>query len=67
MEVIKLANAEREKYGLRHLEADNELMELAQIRTEEVYVKYSHELPDSTKVSRTCYYADIINRGAQTP
>ena len=53
MEVIELTNAEREKYGLHPLEVDEELMELAQIRAEEVSTKYSHERPDGTRVSKT--------------
>jgi len=53
MEVIELANAEREKYGLHPLEVDEELMELAQIRAEEVSTKYSHERPDGTRVVKT--------------
>ena len=53
MEVIELTNAEREKYGLHPLEVDDELMELAQIRAEEVSTKYSHERPDGTRVSKT--------------
>jgi len=53
LEVIELTNAERRKYGLHPLEVDDELMELAQIRAEEVSTKYSHERPDGTRVSKT--------------
>lgn len=53
LKIIKLTNAEREKYGLHPLEVDNTLMELAQIRAEEVSAKYSHERPDGTRVSKT--------------
>ena len=53
MEVIELTNAEREKHGIHPLEVDYELMELAQIRAEEVSTKYSHERPDGTRVSKT--------------
>jgi len=53
MEVIDLTNAEREKHGLHPLEFDDELMKLAQIRAEEVSVKYSHTRPDGTRISKT--------------
>lgn len=53
IEVIKLTNAERKKHGLHPLEVDEGLMELAQIRAEEVSTKYSHERPDGTRVSKT--------------
>jgi len=51
LEVIELTNAEREKHGLHPLEANDELMELAQIRAKEISRKYSHERPDGTRVS----------------
>lgn len=53
MEVIELTNVEREKHGLRPLEVDEDLMELAQVRAEEVSIKYSHERPDGTRVVKT--------------
>ncbi|MBQ2751625.1 MAG: CAP domain-containing protein, partial [Oscillospiraceae bacterium] len=53
MKVIDLTNAEREKHGLHPFEVDGELIELAQIRAEDVSTKYSHERPDGTRVSKT--------------
>ena len=50
LEVIRLTNIERENRGLEPLEVDGDLMALAQIRAEEVSVKYSHERPDGTRV-----------------
>lgn len=49
-EVIRLTNMERESRGLEALEMDDDLMALAQIRAEEVSIKYSHERPDGTRV-----------------
>jgi len=60
LEVIDLTNAEREKYGLHHLEVDDGLMELAQIRAEEVSIKYSHERPDGTRVVKTHGYGENV-------
>lgn len=50
LEVIRLTNIERENRGLEPLEIDDDLMALAQIRAEEVSIKYSHERPDGTRV-----------------
>lgn len=50
LEVIRLTNIERENRGLELLEIDDDLMALAQIRAEEVSIKYSHERPDGTRV-----------------
>lgn len=48
--VISLTNAERENAGLHVLETDSSLMELAQIRAEELATQYSHSRPDGTTV-----------------
>lgn len=50
LEVIRLTNIQRESHGLEPLEMDDDLMALAQVRAEEVSVKYSHERPDGTRV-----------------
>lgn len=50
LEVIHLTNLERENRGLEPLAIDDDLMALAQIRAEEVSVKYSHERPNGTRV-----------------
>lgn len=50
LEMIRLTNLERENRGLEPLAIDNDLMALAQIRAEEVSVKYSHERPNGTRV-----------------
>jgi len=65
--MLDLANEERIKHGLEPVELDESMMELAQVRAEEASKLYSHTRPDGTRVSRTYYYAEIINRGAQTP
>ena len=49
-EVIRLTNLERENHGLEPLPVDEALMELAQIRAEEIREKYSHTRPDGTTV-----------------
>ena len=49
-EVIRLTNIERENHGLEPLPVDEALMELAQIRAEEIREKYSHTRPDGTTV-----------------
>ena len=49
-EVIRLTNIERENHGLEPLPVDEDLMELAQIRAEEIREKYSHTRPDGTTV-----------------
>ena len=49
-EVIRLTNRERENYGLEPLPVDEELMELARIRAEEIRELYSHTRPDGTSV-----------------
>ncbi len=60
LEVIELTNAEREKNGLHTLEIDDDLMELAQTRAEEVSVKYSHERPDGTRVVKEYGYGENV-------
>lgn len=50
LEVIRLTNIQRENHGLEPLETDEDLMALAQVRAEEVSIKYSHERPDGTRV-----------------
>lgn len=65
--MLDLANDERVKHGLEPVELDESMVELAMVRAEEASRLYSHVRPDGTKVSRTYYYAEIINRGAQTP
>lgn len=49
-EVIRLTNIERENHGLEPLPVDEGLIELAQIRAEEIREKYSHTRPDGTTV-----------------
>lgn len=49
-EVIRLTNIERENHGLEPLPVDAGLIELAQIRAEEIREKYSHTRPDGTTV-----------------
>ena len=49
-EAILLANREREDHGLDPLPIDDALMELAEIRAEEIKELYSHTRPDGTTV-----------------
>ena len=49
-EAIRLANQERENHGLDPLPTDSDLMELAEIRAEEIQESYSHTRPDGTDV-----------------
>ena len=49
-EAIRLANRERENHGLDPLPIDDDLMELAEIRAEEIRELYSHTRPDGTSV-----------------
>ena len=49
-EAIRLANQERENHGLDPLPTDSDLMELAEIRAEEIRESYSHTRPDGTNV-----------------
>ena len=50
LEVIRLANIERENHGLDPLPIDEDLMELARVRAEEIRESYSHTRPDGTNV-----------------
>lgn len=49
-EAIRLANQERENHGLDPLPVDDSLMDLAEIRAEEIREEYSHTRPDGTNV-----------------
>ncbi len=49
-EAIRLANQERENHGLNPLPVDDSLMDLAEIRAEEIREEYSHTRPDGTNV-----------------
>ena len=50
--VVRLVNEEREKQGLEPLDVDENLMELARIRAEELEEKFSHERPDGTHAAQ---------------
>ena len=50
--VVRLVNEEREKQGLEPLDVDENLMELARIRAEELEGKFSHERPDGTHAAQ---------------
>ena len=52
LEVVRLVNEEREKQGLEPLDVDENLMELARIRAEELEGKFSHERPDGTHAAQ---------------
>ncbi len=53
LEVVRLVNEERAKQGLEPLDVDENLMELARIRAEELEGKFSHERPDGTHIAQT--------------
>ena len=59
LEVVRLVNEEREKQGLEPLDVDENLMELARIRAEEVSTKYSHERPDGSHVVQMGYGENV--------
>lgn len=65
-EVIALTNKERERVGLQSLEAQNALMELAQIRAEEISEKFSHIRPDGVRISELGY-GENISKGRSSP
>ena len=46
------SDLEREKQGLETLDVDENLMELARIRAEELEEKFSHERPDGTHAAQ---------------
>lgn len=50
-EIVRLTNAERAKEGLAPLEIDEQMMEAAQIRANEMLKSYSHIRPDGRKCS----------------
>ena len=49
--VTQFINQERKTHGLDTLPVDNDLMELAAVRAEELWDLYDHTRPDGTKVS----------------
>ena len=52
-EVVRLVNAEREKYGLSELESDSFVQSAAQVRAKESEISFSHTRPDG----RSCFTA----------
>ncbi len=48
-EIVRLVNVEREKVGLPALTVDEEAMDYAQVRAQEISVSYSHTRPDGLK------------------
>lgn len=53
-EIVRLVNEERTKRGIAKLSIDNSLMEIADIRAEEITENFSHTRPDGTSF-RTLY------------
>ena len=68
-EVIRLTNKERKKAGLEPYETHDTAMEFAQIRAEELAVKYSHTRPngDSTGDYGQYTFGENIAYGQKTP
>lgn len=68
-EVIRLTNKEREKAGLEPYETHDTAMEFAQIRAEELAVKYSHTRPngDSSGDYGQYTFGENIAYGQKTP
>jgi len=66
-EAFDLINEAREENGLHRVEMDDYTMELAEMRVQELEESYSHVRPDGSRMSRTYYTGEIINRRANTP
>lgn len=66
-DAFDLINEAREENGLHCVEMDDYTMELAEMRVQELEESYSHVRPDGSRMSRTYYTGEIINRRANTP
>jgi len=61
-EVIRLVNIERDRAGLPRLEANDSIMQAAQIRAIELAAHYSHERPDGSRWVTVFEQADVSQR-----
>ncbi len=72
-EVLRLCNIERANYGIAPLELDENLIECADIRAEEIVEEFSHTRPDGTScfsvLKGISYYTcgENIAAGHSTP
>lgn len=67
-EVIRLTNIERENAGLDPLVEDSTAMEYAQIRAEELTIKFSHTRPNNeSKIVDGLSFIENAARGQTTP
>ena len=67
-EVIRLTNIEREKAGLEPVTADDTAMEYAQIRAEELSVKFAHTRPNNeSKIVDGLTFMENAARGQTSP
>lgn len=67
-EVIRLTNEEREDAGLEPVVADDTAMEYAQIRAEELSVKFSHTRPNNeSKIVGGLSFMENAARGQTSP
>lgn len=64
--VIALTNTERKSNNLHSLQTESEMMELAQIRAQEIADKFSHVRPDGVRISELGY-GENISQGRNTP
>lgn len=65
-EVVELTNAERRAAGLNELQISQDMMDLAQIRAEEIVSEFSHVRPDGVRIS-SLGYGENISKGRDTP
>ena len=63
-EVVSLANKEREKVGLPALAIDNRMMELANMRAEELYTLFSHTRPNGGSMAQSHNYLENAHYGS---
>ena len=66
-DLLRRVNKYREKNGLNSLEENDYLNEMAQIRAEELSVRYSHIRPNGELVSRYGVNGEIGMKGVNTP
>ena len=66
-DILRRVNKYREKNGLNTLEENDYLNEMAQIRAEELSVRYSHIRPNGELVSRYGVDGEIGMKGSKNP
>ena len=66
-DLLRRVNKYREKNGLNTLEENDYLNEMAQIRAEELSIRYSHIRPNGESISGYGINGEIITKGPKTP